>query len=235
MCVVVAGCGGVSSPAIDASIDGPIDVIQANCMTDGFDGTVLESHWSVLAGAAPPVYQVSASRLFIADAPFATTPSMPDTSWIYDLDTDKGNQIAWSQAIGGEDFTATADLSWSSTNAELTFAGIGVSDTQGSIEALVGMLDDRGSENGAPYGLLHIPAGPDLEASTPQQEPGNAKVKIQRISGMASISIDDVQLVMGAMPALISNVVIFYVRHRTDTTPVEFGSLEIREIQICRP
>lgn len=77
------------APAIDAGTD----TLTTNCITDEFAGTALDAHWSTLVGALP-TYNVDASRLFISDAPFADTPSMPDRSWIYTLDTDKGNQIA---------------------------------------------------------------------------------------------------------------------------------------------
>jgi hypothetical protein len=244
-CIVLAACGGVRNPVVDgrqddASIaDAAIDT-GPNCMTDSFDGSVLAAHWGVLTGAVPTAYDVSGSRLLISDAPFATTPSSPAESWIYDLDSDKANQMAWPQAIGGEDFTLTAELGWSSTLAELTFGGVGVSDALGTIAAVAGMIDDsggpNGAQNGAAYTRLHVAIGPDISFRKPQQEPGNANVKIQRVSGMVSISIDGVQVMTGAMPGLISNVVIFYIRYKdASTTVYDFGSLELRQVQICRP
>jgi hypothetical protein len=205
-------------------------------MTDGFDGSQLDSRWSAFIGMMPAAYAVNGSRLLITDAPFApSTPSMPATSWIYDLDTDKGNQIAWAQPIGGEDFTLTADLGWSSTIAELTLGGIAVSDAQGTIAALAGMTDGSSSTSGGAYARLHVVSGADMALTNPPQEPGTASVKIQRINGTASISIDDVPVVTGPMPALISNVVIFYVRFKNGATLYDFGSLEVRQVQICRP
>ncbi|HEY0481898.1 MAG TPA: hypothetical protein VGD37_30475 [Kofleriaceae bacterium] len=234
---VLVACGGVSNPATDArQADAPAaDAAGANCVTDGFDGSVLKSSWSVLVGAVPTTYDVSGSRLFISDAPFAPTPSMPGTSWIYDLDTDKANQIAWPQAIGGEDFTLTADLGWSSTLAEFTLGGVGLSDAQGTIEALAGVTDGSVNTNGVAYGRLHVATGSDLFMLGPNQEPGTATVKIQRVNGMATISIDAMPVVTGAMPGLISNIVIFYVRFRSAMTLYDFGSLEVREIKLCRP
>jgi hypothetical protein len=241
-CVLVAACGGVNNPVIDGHaadappLDAASDTSGANCMTENFDGTQLDARWSVLVGSTPTAFAVNGSRLLITDAPFApSTPSMPAESWIYDLDTDKGNQIAWAQPIGGEDFTLTADLGWSSTLAELTLGGVAVSDAQGTIAALAGVADGSSGSNGAAYATLHVVNGPDVVMANPPQEPGTASVKIQRVNGMATLSINGVQAVTGAMPALISNVVIFYVRYKSSSTLYDFGSVEIRQIQLCRP
>jgi len=239
-CLAVAACGGVKNPASDAPLadavhDAAGDGAAANCLADGFDGSVLDARWSVLAGASPTTYDVSGSRLFISDAPLAVTPSMPANSWIYDLDTDKGNQIAWPQAIGGEDFTLTAELGWSSTTAELTLGAVGVSDAQGTIAAMAGASDPSGGTNGRAFGSLHVANDADITGSNAAQEPGTARVKIQRRGGAGTISIDDKVLVTGTMPALISNVVIIYVRHKNTSATYDFGSFEVRQIEICRP
>lgn len=204
-------------------------------MVDEFDGTTLDAHWSTLSGALP-TYNVDASHLLISDAPFANTPSMPDRSWIYQLDTDKGNQIAWAHSIGGGDFILTANVGWSSTVAEYTIGAVGVSDAQGTIAAMAGALDGNNTKTGNAFGILHVVGGPDLKYEDPQQrDPGTAKVQIQRTGGVAAISIDGVQQVMGALPDLISNVVIVYVRFKNGTTLSDFGSLEVDRIQICLP
>lgn len=236
-CLLVAACGAVHStppedaPAIDAGTDTP----AANCMTDEFDGAALDAHWSTLTGGLP-TYNVDASRLLISDAPFAATPSMPDRSWIYKLDTDKGNQIAWAHSIGGSNFVLTADVGWSSTVAEYTLGAIGVSDAQGTIAAMAGALDGNNTNTGNAFGILRVAGGTDLKYEDPQKrDPGAARVEIQRTGGMASISIDGIQRVTGALPDLISNVVIVYVRFKNGTTLSDFGSLEVRQIQICLP
>jgi hypothetical protein len=225
-CLVVAACGRVTPPD---------DGNAQNCETEGFDGSGFDARWLVLAGAAPTAYDVSGSRLFISDAPFATTPSTPSRSWIYDLDTDKANQLAWPQSIGGQDFTLTADLGWSSTVEELTLGGVGVSDAQGTIAAWAGMGDPQTGNRGAAHAELQVVGAQDLSHVGPYQEPGSETVEIKRVNGTAMISIDGHQVVTGAMPGLISNVVIVYVRSKDGTTPYDFGSLEIREVKICRP
>lgn len=217
---------------VDAAPDTPSG---PNCMTDSFDGNVLAGHWSVLVGAVPTAYAVNNSSLLITDAPFASTPSMPSTSWIYDLDSDKGNQMAWAQAIGGQDFTLTADVAWSSAAAEVTLAGVGVSDATGTIAAYVGAQDGSTGTTAPPFARLHVATGADTNYSGTPIDPGNAMVKIQRVAGTASISIDNTEVLNGPMPDLISNVVILFVRHSNTSGPYTFGSFEVRSLSICQP
>jgi hypothetical protein len=234
-CVVVAACGGINAPAIDAAPpDASVDA-GPNCMTDGFDGTALAAHWGLLVGQAP-TSEVNASRLFIADAPFATTPSMAGKSWIYDLDSDKGNQLGWKLPIDRGDFTLTADVGWSSDMTQLTLGGVGVADANGTIAALAGMTDGSSATLGGAYARLHGDgAAADKAATLPTRDPGSVMVRIQRASGMATISLDGTPLVTGAMPAAIASVMIFYVRYMGSGTAYDFGSVEVREIQICLP
>lgn len=236
-CFLVAACGAVHNnlPGDAPAIDTGADTATVNCMTDEFDGTTLGAHWSTLAGTLP-TYNIDASRLFISDAPLADTPSMPDRSWIYKLDTDKGNQMAWPYAIGAGDFVLTADVGWSSTVAEYTLGAVGVSDARGTIAAMAGALDGNNTVTGNAFGMLHVVGGPDLKYEAPQKrDPGTAKLQIQRTGGIASISIDGAQQLAGELPDLISNVVIVYVRFKNGTTLSDFGSLEVRQIEICLP
>jgi hypothetical protein len=242
--LLVAACGGVDNPAIDAppqpdaprAIDAPHDTPAGpNCMTDSFDGNVLAAHWSVLAGAVPTTYAVNNSSLLVTDAPFASTPSSPSTSWIYDLDLDKGNQMAWAQTIGGQDFTLTADMAWSSAAAEITLGGVGVSDATGKLAGYVAAQDGSSSGTAPPVARIHVATGSDLEFVGTEIEPGNAMVKIQRVSGNATITIDNTEVLSGPMPDLISNVVIVFVRHSNGATQYTYGSFELRSLTICQP
>ena len=66
-------------------------------------------------------------------------------------------------------------------------------------------------------------------------EPGSARVEIRRVNATATISIDDVQVATGPMPAPIPCVVIIHVRHMSGVTQCELGSVEIRQIAVDRP
>jgi hypothetical protein len=107
-------------------------------------------------------------------------------------------------------------------------------DPVGTIEAMAGVSDASTSTSGRPYARLHVANGDDEVQAGQDREPGTAKLKIQRIGGHVAISIDGASMVTGPMPALISNVVVFYVRFRNENSH-SFGSLEVREVQICRP
>jgi hypothetical protein len=217
--LLVAACGGVDNPAIDAppqrdaprAIDAPHDTPAGpNCMTDSFDGNVLAAHWSVLAGAVPTTYAVNNSSLLVTDAPFAST-------------------------IGGQDFTLTADMAWSSAAAEITLGGVGVSDATGKLAGYVAAQDGSSSGTAPPVARIHVATGSDLEFVGTEIEPGNAMVKIQRVSGNATITIDNTEVLSGPMPDLISNVVIVFVRHSNGATQYTYGSFELRSLTICQP
>jgi len=244
---LVGGCGFSPPPElevdarVDLDPDAPIDAARPdagpNCDVDGFDGTGLQSHWSLFVGELP-TYSVGSSRLTITDAPRAATPSSVSTvSWIHDLDTDKGNQIGWTQAIGGEDFEVSAELAWSTTVAEVTFGGIAVTDSQGVIAALVGMAD-ASTTTGVPWARIRGigAAAEDLAyEGTDGQQLGSAVVKIVRVNGVFTIYVDDVEVLNGPGGELISNVSMYYLQHSDDSGPYTFGTVELREVQICRP
>ncbi|HTM23367.1 MAG TPA: hypothetical protein VL172_22750, partial [Kofleriaceae bacterium] len=165
--IVQAACGEVTSapdagePSADAAAPGAdaedpsadaaglVADAGPDCVLDSFTGDALAPHWQLLVGSLPTAYAVAGSHLLISDAPFAATAT-PPVSWISELDTDQGNQLGWAQAIGDADFTVTADLGWSSTSAELTFAGVAVATAQGQMSALVGVRDGSVSLTGYP-------------------------------------------------------------------------------------
>jgi hypothetical protein len=130
------------------------------CAVDGFDGVGLAPHWTLAAGAAPTL-AIDGSRLVIDDAPHATTPSSPTQSWIFEPDVDLGNQLAWAQPFGSDDFTLEVQLGWTSTAAELTIAGIGLSNADDQLELQLGVIDGFVDTVGRPYVSVRRP-GADL-------------------------------------------------------------------------
>lgn len=245
---LAAGCGTVNDrnggelhdagePAADApAADAPAEPDAApvdDCVRDRFEGSALASHWVLLAGDMP-TYDVGESRLLITDAPFAEAPSKPTYSWIYDLDVDKGNQLGWAQAIGEGDFSVTADLQWSSSDRELTLAGIGVADGQGTIAGLVGVRDGSTSLVGQPTAQILVADGDDAMYLGSRTEPGSASVRLERRAGTLRAYVDDAEILSASAERLISYVTIFYVRRRNDAIEFAFGSVELRNLEICR-
>jgi hypothetical protein len=215
--------------AADAALDAPDP-----CVTDSFDGATLDARWSVLTGATP-TYVVADGALVVSDAPFTPTPSNPATSWIYVLDSDKGNQLGWSFAIGGENISVEAELAWSSSDPELTLGGIAVADAQGTIGAMIGIGDgSTGAVGGGVFAKLRVPGGADLAYAGPREAVGTAVVRIERTAGTVRFSVRGAEVLSGALPDLISNVSLYFVRHRNATMMYDFGSVEVRQLTVCR-
>ena len=78
-----------------------------------------------------------------------------------------------------------------------------------------------------------------MSHENPTADPGTGNFKIQRVAGTATIYVDDVSIVMGPMPDLISNVVIVYVRHENTTVMpallYTYGTTEFHALSICTP
>jgi hypothetical protein len=220
----------------DAAIDATLIDGGDGCDRDDFDGTTLDSAWSVLAGGSP-VYTMTGSALAITDSPFANTPSNPSESWINDLDTDKGNQIARARAVGGGDFTVTGTVEWSSNNAQLVLGAIAVADAGATVTAMAGFIDSLTNGLGTPYARIRGTSGAndDQEHFGTQAGSGTAVVTIARVAGTLSIRIDGTEVLTATSAALISNLSILYVRYRLDTTEPEFGTFGVAHVEICTP
>jgi len=215
-----------------AAVDSGVDA-DTSCETDAFEGSALQTHWAMLVGELP-TYDVSDSRLLISDAPFATTPSNPGTSWIYELDLDKGNQIGWAQDLGGGDFSVEAEIGWATSVPEVTLAGIAITDTDGAIAAYVGVNDGSTNNTGQPNAKIAVSDAPDLYWYGAFSEIGSATMRIERRDGVAHIFADGDEKLSGSAGALISYVTIFYVRDKNTTGMYPFGSAEIRRLTVCR-
>jgi hypothetical protein len=213
------------APTIDAGPD---------CVSDSFTGDALDPHWTLIAGAVP-THEVSTSRLLITDAAFAETAN-PPVSWINELDTDKANQLGWAQDIGDADFTIIADIGWSSADPELTFGGVAIANSQGEMSALVGTRDGSTSLNGQPTAQFLVRDDLDVEYNGAREEPGSAIFRLQRRDGVVEAFVDDVSIGTDPSPQDVAYVSVFAVRHRSATNnEYQFGSVEIRDLEICRP
>jgi hypothetical protein len=240
--LVVAGCGGVNAPADpdaevddppDAEVDDPIDA-DDGCVTDGFEGSALAAHWELLEGGMPTI-DVSGSRLLISDTPFADTPSIPDSSWINEMDLDKGNQIAWPHAIGGGDFSVEAGIAWASSVEEITLGQIAVSDAQGFMAAGVGINDGLADGFGGAQGQIRVDGEADLRGLDDAAENGSAVVRIERVGGTLTITRDGAELLSAEVDDLISYVTIQAVQYReSDGDEFVYGSFEVRDVTVCQ-
>jgi len=229
-----------SDLSIDAGADATPDATtespdaDLSCETDSFDGTTLQSHWTLLTGELP-TYDVSGSRLLISDAATATTPSRPTYSWIYDLDSDEGNQIGWAQAVGGADFVIDAEIAWSSSTPELTMGGVAVADSGGTMAAMAGFVDGSETQLGFAHAQMAT-SGTDAVwyGPTGSADAGNANVRLERRAGTLRISVDGSEVLSGPSAQLISYVTIYTVRFRNGQTTYPYGGVELRTVTVCR-
>jgi hypothetical protein len=240
-CVVAAGCGGVDTAKKDAAVGmdsmGTVDspmidarMIDANnCMLDSFDGSTLDSHWAVVAGAAP-TYTVAGSKITITDAPIATTPSNANESWINNEATDLGNQLGWAHAIGAGDFVLTAQMDYASSNAELMFAGISVTDGTHHLVAFAGLVDGQQGDVGLPRASI---AGVGTMTGV-KSASGALALRIERTGDAMTVTVDGTIVQTGTINTPLSYVSMVAVPYRLNSTTYPFGTAEFGFVQLCR-
>ena len=204
-----------------------------SCVFDDFNGSALAQRWSGSPIGTLPTYVVDGSRITITDAAFANTPSNPGTSWIYEADTDLGNQIVWPRAVGTDDFDISFEFGWSSNAAQLTLAGIGLTNASNQLELRAGIYDGSSGSAGGPFVTLRTP-GPDQGWYGTNSEVGSARMRLLRQAGNLSVSLDGQNVYSAPFNADIQNIVIFAVRHR-NPTEFEFGTFWLDDLSVCYP
>jgi len=217
------------TPMLDAMIDaGP------NCMSDAFDGTSLGGHWTVTQGAAP-TYSVAGGKISITDSPLVTTPSNANESWINEMDTDKGNQLGWAQAIGTGDFTVRSHIDWTSNNAQLMISAIAVADSNGRMLAYVGAYDGGQAFLGGDYARMAV-AGTDTNSPIgPLVDPGSIDVRLERVSATIKAYVNGTEVLSNADTSAITHVSMLTVPYRLNANNYEFGTAEFTFVEVCRP
>ena len=234
-----AGADGGTRPdgsvVSDAGTVGPPSCEGLSRDVDDFDGAALLPHWNLTALGAPPTYTVSGSWLRITDAALANTPSSPALSWIYQLDQDRGNQMAWAQPIGSGDFEVYFESEWSSEAAELTLGGLALTDASGYIQVLAGFVDDRGGAAGlgTPFARVQQPTTDDQWVGASAQT-GTATFLVQRVGGALTVQVDGAEILASTTAADIAAVAVVTVRHRTaGGAEPPFGAFGLDLLVVC--
>jgi hypothetical protein len=234
----IAACGGVAGPSGFDGGDAPADAADrperpdgSICFSDGFDGASLQPHWQVVAGAAP-TYTLASSSVVIDDAPFASTPSNPQVSWIFEPDTDLGNQLAWAHPIGTGDFRIEGTGSWSSSDPELTLAGIGLSNADHQLELQVGVIDGLTNTLSAAYVRLRR-AGEDAVFAGAPVASASGPFRIERAAGALVVELSGTIVLSEVTLADITHVVLFAVRYTDSAGPIAFGNITFDSVSIC--
>jgi hypothetical protein len=244
--LLLAGCGSVDGDAgrdaATADLDGAASDSDADlgrrpdaapgtaCIVDGFDGA-LPNQWQVRAGVMPS-YSIAASTLTIDDAATASAPSMPGMSWIYNLDTDLGNQFGRAHAIGDSDFFVYGSASFNTTDAELTLAGVGLTNAAHQLELLIGVSDGSATGLGIPFAAMRR-QGDDLLWGGTEAPAGGGTFEIRRVANRVTIVLGGMEVLSDAMVAELTDVVIVAVRYSDGGGPRQFGSFAVDSLSVC--
>jgi hypothetical protein len=200
----------------------------AVCALDDFNGSELDAHWNTSAVGRAPSYTLTDSFLLIGDAAFADTPSFGG-SWIYDPNFDLGNQMAWRQPIGVNDFDVKFTMAWDSRTGDGTLAGIGITNANDQLELRAGL--EAPGDVGIPLVELRDNSGwfGDVEES------GIADVRLTRSGGVLTIEFRGATVFCGPFTADIRNLVIYTVRGQFVGVDYPFGEFDLDSVQVCRP
>jgi hypothetical protein len=206
----------------------------STCSAEEFDGSTLGGQWNDHAAGSAPTYSVLASQLAITNASLASTPSSPNESWIYDLDVDKGNQMAWSWPIGVGDFDVTFDFGWTSSDAELTLGAVGVASSSGIMDVMAGYMDGWAPGTGNPFARVRQ-AGTDLHWDGTSSGAGSGKMRLTRQSGTVKVYYNDALVLSGTSTGDLQRVVVVAVPYRYSTTNYPFGTFFLQRLSVCAP
>jgi hypothetical protein len=213
---------------IDDDCDGRTD----EGINDHFDDPMLRPAWVNPARGSEISFAIADSFFRVEDAPFASTPSNPAASWIYEPDVDLGNQIALARSIGGSDFELFADIDWSSTGPELTLAGVALTNLDGQLELMLGYGDGSSANTGSVRVRARL-EGDDASWSAPSAMTGTASFRAIREAGVLTVYVDDVEVLSTPFTADIHRVAIYAVAHRNSSTTYPFGSFGLDRVQVC--
>ena len=241
--VSVAACGGISPSDPDASpppVDAPPAEVDAPpgpppCPVERFDGILLGRQWEVGRVGPAAGFQVKDGQFVLTEPKFADTPSMPGLSWVYDDDTDKGNQLVWSLPIGTGDFDLVTNMTWGSTNEAVWLGGVGVTGDDDRLEAWAGAADGSSGRKVDLRADVRVPGGTDATKSRLAVEDGNGTFRITRTGTLVSIRYNNDLLVATDNAARLSHVVIVNLRHRNGAMEYAFGSFSIDSISVTYP
>lgn len=220
-------CATCASLATDSCVDTtPGTCTLSMPFVDDFDGPDLDAGWTVDHLGGAPTYTVGGT-LQITDSVPADTPSS-SCNWIYDLDTDKGNQIGRAVAIGTGDFVLEVDLSGSSTTAQLTLGGVALTSSDDHIEYYTAFWDGGDATLGGIQGGIDLAGG----WATSIAETVSVSVRVERVGDTITTEVDGVLVDTSTSAADIQNLVIIHTTHVCGVT-FEYGSVDIDRISLC--
>jgi hypothetical protein len=233
-CVPAMPGAEVCANGLDDDCDGLVDEPEMGVVFDEFDGNALGPQWNQDAVGTPPTFTVSGSIFQITEAATAVTPSFPGNSWIYDLDVDLGNQMAWPIPIGVGKLDVWFDFSWESSVTDLTLAGIGLTSSSNQLEVFAGIGDGSDSDIGKPFVWVRQPGSDAVWGGGLLAATGGGNIQLTRVGNVLTAKYDGAIVLTTTLDADIQNVVIQSVRHATPG-PVLFdwGTFALDRVHVC--
>jgi hypothetical protein len=211
----------------------------AVCARDDFDA--LDQHWlQNTVGTPPDLTSVppdlaigprngQGSFLLVSNAQLALTPSVASASWIFNADTDLGNQMLWRQPIGVNDFDVRFSFAWDWQSGEALLAGVGLTNPDNQLEVRAGVAAP--ADVPFPLAILRDEngfVGDNAESST-------GDMHLTRSGGILTIEYNGQVVFCGAFTADIRNLVIFTVRPMFMNLEYPFGEFDLDSVQVCHP
>jgi hypothetical protein len=235
------GCIGGTVPACTPgdpssercnTIDDDCDTRVDEGAGDAFDGDALQPEWmnGAVGTALSPV--VSGGFFRLSDAPYASTPSSPTHSWIYEPDVDRGNQITQPILVHGRDFHLVVTMDWSSNAPELTLAGVALTSDTSLLELMAGYTDGSSADTGNPFARVRQ-AGTDASFSGARASAGAGTIEVERTSGMITVRHDGTETLVAPLTADLTGLAIFAVAHRSGASTYPFGEWGLDRVQLC--
>ena len=231
------GCVGGSCYAVPHGCDGPD--FDGTATIEHFQGNELSPVWNATCVGGVPEYSVGNSLLSITNSPFADTPSHPSQSWIYNWDTDPGNQICLPFPAAEENFDVQTRLLWSSSMSDLTFAGVGLNEDDHAFVATAFFKDEVDGALGHAAvevnGSKLSPPGESVSSGTDPQLSGEAIVRMRRVDGIFDAWMNGQHVIVGKpIDADVQQLSIFSVRYKKNNAEWDFGTVSIDYVWACR-
>jgi hypothetical protein len=125
-----------------------------------------------------------------------------------------------------------ADFTFESSAADLTLAGVGLTNAENQLELMLGAHD--GSSSQAGYAAARMRQdGTDASWSGAVAGSGGGTFRATRTAGMLSITFDGGDVFEAPFTADVQNLVVYTVAHRSGVATYPFGTYALDRVQLC--
>ncbi|GEM_PF-4262909 len=139
----------------------------------------------------------------------------PRSHWIYNMNTDKANQLRYKYPIGSGDFSISFDMGWKDDSiGDLMIAQLGIVDKNGKIIAMAGHMDGNADVYGYFYATIADgSASGKVWQSSNKESSGKAAFIIERKDGIIKIYKAGVEIISSGNNEEVSYIAIITSNH----------------------